>query len=364
MKKNILFLALIFMILLSACEKDKPRKPKEPDPVEQKPDPGVYLSGAQVWAYNDILALHVKDAEAKALTNRSNIADNYKLAFLEKDIYSVGFESTGSLNEFNQKRLVAKYWKNQTAVELTNGSKNARAYDIFMHNKSVYIAGYEDNKATGATERMSCFWKDGQQHFIPRGDYPTSVQCIYVNNGDVYMGGYEEIRINQAPYLKDRPTYWKNDTKVSLPYGTADYAYVMDILVDGNDVYAVGYGNIYSATEASKSVALFWKNGTVMPLDIAPTGNANARAIIKSGNDIYICGFEESGNKPVYWKNQTKVPLKVPEGTTAVQPVAIYVAGNNVYVCGTSSKGGIYWKNGEPTLYPLLSRINDILVIN
>ena len=54
-----------------------------------------------------------------------------------KDIYTCGYEYNGA------GKTVAKYWKNGTATNLTNGAQNAFALKIAVVNNDIYVAGYE-----------------------------------------------------------------------------------------------------------------------------------------------------------------------------------------------------------------------------
>src|SRR5258708_25620733 len=68
-----------------------------------------------------------------------------------KDIYVAGYEFN------NLTPSTAMYWKNETAVGLTDGSKNAFAAAIAVSGSDVYVAGYEFSGA----HNVAKYWKNG-----------------------------------------------------------------------------------------------------------------------------------------------------------------------------------------------------------
>ncbi len=140
--------------------------------------------------------------------------------------------------------------------------------------------------------------------------------------------------------------YWKNG---KLVFSTDSYDFANakpnDILVNGTDVYMVGY---------ERQKAMLWKNGVPTALPTGTnTGVASSVKII--GSDVYIIGYDISGPYLYgirYWKNGTLVTIK--EGLTgaassfAISGSDIYIAGSDYYYQGKFIDKTIakYWVNG------------------
>ena len=70
-------------------------------------------------------------------------------------IYTVGYErSPNGVGNY-----VAKYWKDTTAVNLTDGSTEAEARSITVLGNDVYVSGFETS-ASGLV-LIAKYWKNG-----------------------------------------------------------------------------------------------------------------------------------------------------------------------------------------------------------
>ena len=119
------------------------------------------------------------------------------------DVYVAGHQSNGTV-------LVAKYWKNKMATELTDGKFQACVYGMYIRENDVYICGFEHNGKVSVAK----YWKNGTPVTLTDGTHSAVAETIFVTSGgDVYVGGYENNGKN------DVAKYWKNGTAVSLTDG-------------------------------------------------------------------------------------------------------------------------------------------------
>lgn len=233
---------------------------------------------------------------------------------------------------------VARYWKNGTAVVLTDGSRNAIAHDIVVAADKVYVAGFQDK--TGSVLNIPTIWVNGEAQALGTTGGPfDAAMAIAVSGDDVYAAGFERGTTNSNNIAK----YWKNGTPVALTDGKKD-AEARDVFVLGNDVYVCGWEEVTAFD--NRNIAKYWKNGVAVTLPL-PTGyeDASAMSIFVSGNDVYVSGTAEeiiSGNeytRAVYWKNNVMHTL--PTGSEFAVGISIFPSGADVYVAGRNDNTAI-----------------------
>ncbi len=256
-----------------------------------------------------------------------------------KDIYLSGSTTNSS------GKSVAMYWKNETPVLLTDGSRNATAASIFVLGNDVYVAGYQDK--SGSVLNIATYWKNGVA--FPLGTVGGNfdiANSIFVVGNDVHIAGYER----NSSTGKSMAKYWYNGSSTNLTNGSTD-GRALSVFVSGADVYVAGYEN-----SGGKNVAKYWKNGAPV---ILPSGSNEAEAlcVFVSGSDVYVGGAAQSstnGNyQAVYWKNGVLSYLTIASDQALVS--SIFVSGSDVYAAGidiTAFNYPVVWSKGSQGVLP------------
>src|SRR5690606_10116964 len=199
------------------------------------------------------------------------------------DVYVAGFEE-------NDKYIsVAKVWKNGVETVLSDGQKASIAKSVFVSGNDVYVAGITTN-ASG--KKVATLWKNTVPAKLSDGTNNADASSVVVSGNDVYVAGTDVVN------GKATPVYWKNGTRVELPFESGGFGGAAKALsVQGSDIYVAG-------TEMPQK-AKFWRNGisTVLPADGANTYLVQGIAL--SGNDVYVSGTinVNAAFKAILWKN-------------------------------------------------------------
>ena len=231
----------------------------------------------------------------------------------DNKVYVVGNTSEGSSSTHCPTLWIDGDLQNIGSV----GNFNS-ATSVFVEGDDVYVTIDEHDK-------MNCYiWKNGEKKII---DGATELTSLYVKDRNVYIAGS----------YNRQPTIWINDDRQIL---SLENGCVNDILVYGNDIYAVGY------LESNVTYqAVLWKNGEVERLgsDISEANDI----LIHNGN-LYIAG--QDYNCATLWLNGQSNILG-PDKSCAYS-VAIF--GDDIYVGGTGYEESQrracsrLWKNGTP----------------
>lgn len=132
----------------------------------------VYVSGYQQINFSGTgryVATVWKNGVITLLGNTVNNSYATGVVVTDTDVYVSGYENENSIN-------VAKYWKNGTAVPLSDGTVDEHGSSVFVSSAGdVYVSGYSGNVNTGIQAK---YWKNGVSHTNNSGTYAWSV-CVY-----------------------------------------------------------------------------------------------------------------------------------------------------------------------------------------
>jgi hypothetical protein len=246
------------------------------------------------------------------------------------DVYVAGWHN------FSGGKRVAKYWKNNVEVNLTDTTtvNIAEGDAIFVEGSDVYVAGYVDKPSM---QRQAAYWKNGNRVDLTDGTYQANANAITVFRGDVYVAGTETTLNGWEPRC------WKNgvlQTVNSYTTNSSDYIYGLE--VSGGDIYLAGF-----EVSGTKRYAVYWKNGQPFAID-SSDGWLAVTDIALSGSDVYLSGGADHHTpiKVGYWKNGNPAGLTI--DASGVGPESIAVIGSDVYIGGYNGQVATYWKNGMP----------------
>lgn len=258
----------------------------------------IAISGNDVYIVGSDKRKYWKNGQAVPLTGVDPYYDIYltSITVSGNDVYVAGFaDGYRGGKQINE----AVYWKNgqinilATHVFTIGVNSRVHANAIAVSGSDVYVAGEETN-SNGVY--VAKYWKNEQPIVLTNGQYNSEANSIVVAGGDVYVAG-----------SAGNPCYWKNGQAIVLTNGQYK-ANITGMVVSGKDVYVCGNEYIpeYNGANANLiSIAKYWKNGQATALTNGQQ-SARANSIAVSGNDVYVSGF--AGN-PCYWKNGQVISL-------------------------------------------------------
>ena len=169
MKKTFLMVAAVAAMLVAtgftACKPNS--KPKEID---------IYVAGTDDSGANAVAKVWKNGKELYELTDGSKSASAYSVFVVGGDVYTAGSEYNNSTNN------VAKVWKNDKELyALTDGTKSGEAHSLFVADDKVYTAGYEG--------RVAKLWKNKSATDLTDGSKSASAYSVFVAGSNVYTAG-------------------------------------------------------------------------------------------------------------------------------------------------------------------------------
>ncbi len=339
--KTTRILLCIIVICIAAFMSCSKNDDNNPDPTKEQTD--VYIVGrlndgsskAGYWK-NDVFT---------PLTDGSKFAEAFSIYVLGNDVYAAGY--VGSISE----NRIAKLWKNGTETSLTDGTRFAQALAVFVSGTDVYVAGYEDN---GSGNHVAKLWKNGVATNLSDGSTAAIAASVFVSGNDVYVCG----RNGYAAVV------WKNGTETKLTDGTKR-ASASSVFVSGNDVYIAGGEAVTSSgTGSNMNKAKVWKNKDVLYTLTDGGKTANANSVYVSGSDVYAVGYEMDNatgeTVATFWQNGIASNLSIGEYTSVN---SVCVSDGDVYVAGSDEAFPYLWKNGTPQKIADKGEANGVFVV-
>ncbi len=331
---------IVTILLLSATIAALPSctKKSTPAPINLPGNATAYVVGVA-----GDTAVYFVNGKRYALTSGNTPASANAITLSGSDIYVAGYESNG-------KHLVAKLWKNGTAVLLSDTAMNAAANAISIVGSDIYVAGWISLGAVNA----AALWKNGGLTLLTAAGHDGEANALFANGNDIYVAGYDSTA-GQATAC-----YWKNNAITLLPDSLA-YAVATAITVSGSDIYLAGWDR--TADQFTYMGPRLWKNGSILPLTTT-TPYAMATSIIVANDTTYVAG--EDYYRSVYWKNENENYISdgVQCNAITMDNGILYIAGQDG-ISGNGGNAAVFWRNG--IAFPLdfsWSSPNAILVTN
>lgn len=179
----------------------------------------VYVAGSEYNSKNIQVAKYWKNGISVNLSSGVNRAVANGIVVNNNDVYVCGSEVTGDKN-------IVKYWRNGVSISLSANS--GFAGDIAVSGSDIYVAGYEI--LAGNLHSIARYWKNGKTVDLSDGAKSASAKRICINNNTVYIVGFDG----------EKAVLWKNGQPTYL----SDRGIASDVCVDENDIYVAGTVNI------------------------------------------------------------------------------------------------------------------------
>jgi hypothetical protein len=285
----------------------------------------VFVAGTEMNSESFQVAKYWKNGTAVVLSDGKSTISVSSIAVSGNTIYVVG-------TEYKASDRIIKLWINGAESNITTSTR-ASAFDLKIDGTDVYIAGYENK----GSQDIATYWKNGIPTYLTDGSRPASLRSIAVSDGNIYVAGYE--------YNESRAVakYWKNGVPAVLTDGLKS-ASSRDIAVEGSDVYVCGVESVNSIETAK-----FWKNGTVTVLG-DQTNRSFTVAMAVKGSASHITGMANGLGR--YWVNGVVTPFAPNE--SEAYPMAVFLVNDDVFLAGTAGSGvttrAAYWKNGTQVI--------------
>lgn len=142
-----------------------------------------------IWKNGVLTYLDISDE----LENRSTLVEGHATSVFVSgaDVYVAGHETiSGFVSNQYYYNHKAKYWKNDTPINLTDSITYAQPNSICVEGNNVYVAGYNTMSNVGNPKNLATVWKNGKQ-IIKIDNFFSTFESIVVDNSATYIVGSE-----------------------------------------------------------------------------------------------------------------------------------------------------------------------------
>lgn len=180
----------------------------ETDGVTYWSGEGVETSGSSVFVSNS--DIYMGGTQNIGNINRASIWKNQQAFTLDYTIYHIVRDIFVDQEDFytcateyiSSGQVKSKYWKNETLIELTDGTYSSGAYSIAVLNGDVYVGGHKKGKPV--------IWKNGEEIFYEASDVQGTIKELTIHGDDLYAVGNVKTGSTYA-YVG---VVWKNGEEI------------------------------------------------------------------------------------------------------------------------------------------------------
>ncbi len=214
----------------------------------------VYVAGYEQDGMGRNIPTYWKNGEAMPLAGpTSGSGEAGSIAVSGKDVFVAGwtYETVEVAPNNHNIGPVAKVWKNGVESWLTDGiTKMSVAESLVVSGQDAYVVGYTAPWGQGSFPYTACYWKNGTAVPLTDGTFGAKAFSLALSAGTVYAAGFTTAGGG------DMATVWKDGTPATWTNGRST-ALILAMAVSGADVHAVGYDG---------NTASYWHNGTAVAL--------------------------------------------------------------------------------------------------
>jgi hypothetical protein len=232
----------------------------------------VYGNDVYACGYDtdtDQLAIYWKNGVANYLPSAGPTAVANDIVVSGTDVYVCGQEYSTTTN-----KRFAKLWKNGTGIAITGGSTNAEATGIAVIGSTVYMVGWEEDSNGRPIAKSWAYTSSGITTRTYGND--AKLTCIAIADNNIIVGGDAIVRnSNTGAQLGTKVFYCKGNSELQVPL-TTGYSACADIKYVNGDIYIAGY-----ATINGKTIPTYWKNETEITLNSQYEGQLSSILVVE-----------------------------------------------------------------------------------
>ena len=274
MKKSILvsFAVLFAAVVAVGCK----RSPKNKE----------YVYDVCVAGYEGKAPMLWKNGEPTKLSHNGTDAIATAVFVSGNDVYAAGLECVydNGQDQADPPRYVGVFWKNGIISRFTDlaGKADLEVNDLFVSGGDVYLVGQDKF----GEEPVAMLWKNGIAETLSDGSKFARAYSVFVSGNDVYVAGDH-----------DGVALWKN--KILSKYTNDSYSEAHSVFVSGNDIYIVGFEERNSKKVAMLWTKR-GESGRWETKDLTDgSKGAIASSVYVIDNHIYVTGSELKENSTI-----------------------------------------------------------------